>query len=624
MDNIGNDMLDATITHPETSGSITARGDGPMDMRRRDGNILGEGSAGEDNLGYPCPVCNGAYLTIRGRTQHLRIRHPDYLNATRLEADILAEETQRGLTQYQKTLIARAEAKAIVEGVVTRDINKVLYDVMSAELNVTADDMVKEQVRVRRRTKEHKEEVERFKVELSTRPSASPMEVQEAQCEISRTGVQPGRPRLRPRPSVSTMEAQAARSGNPHTGVQPEGIPPGTLHTGEEDVPQQVQPQNRPSNETSSTDNGITSTFPYESTQHFKNFFEMVGQEKLPGIWNPVDPSGVTRDPEAVDKYTQERLRQWFNWTGNCTSKARSGTSKPAPANETRAARKARLLRITQALFKKSPSKCVKQILSDTLETNADAVPKQELEGYWAETFSRVPEGVQRLDVPNKPELRLLSYPVSVSEVEKAKERLQDNSPGPDGITARSLRKVDTSALQVLFNLFLAAEYTPRWLREGVVTLVPKIPNPERPSDYRPITVTSQLLRCYHGILAQRMTVLPLLDRQKGFLPRDGIAENAWIVERLVAHAKENRRELAMVFVDVSKAFDSISHGSLEQALEYIGIPVQLRNYFKLVYAQAEIKFKGCDSLVRQKVGIRQGDPPSGPKFNSGINMAYK
>ena len=70
MDNTGNDMLDATITHPETSVSITARGNGPMDMRRGDGNIIGEGSAGEDILGFPCLVCNGAFLTIAGR-QHL-------------------------------------------------------------------------------------------------------------------------------------------------------------------------------------------------------------------------------------------------------------------------------------------------------------------------------------------------------------------------------------------------------------------------------------------------------------------------------------------------------------------------------------------------------------------------
>lgn len=54
-----------------------------------------------------------------------------------------------------------------------------------------------------------------------------------------------------------------------------------------------------------------------------------------------------------------------------------------------------------------------------------------------------------------------------------------------------------------------------------------------------------------------------------------------------MAHAKENLQELAMVFIDVSKAFNSVAHESLVQELEYIGILEQLRNYFKLAFKQA-------------------------------------
>lgn len=54
-----------------------------------------------------------------------------------------------------------------------------------------------------------------------------------------------------------------------------------------------------------------------------------------------------------------------------------------------------------------------------------------------------------------------------------------------------------------------------------------------------------------------------------------------------MAHAKENLQELAMVFIDVSKAFNSVAHESLVQELEYKGILEQLRNYFKLAFKQA-------------------------------------
>ena len=95
-------------------------------------------------------------------------------------------------------------------------------------------------------------------------------------------------------------------------------------------------------------------------------------------------------------------------------------------------------------------------------------------------------------------------------------KRQQDHTPWPDGITAKSLHKVDS--FHVLFNTFLVTEYTPRWLRKGVVMLVPKIANPSRPSDYRPTTVCPQLLRCYHGIA--------LLRKQLHFINYDDIGLN--------------------------------------------------------------------------------------------------
>ena len=94
-------------------------------------------------------------------------------------------------------------------------------------------------------------------------------------------------------------------------------------------------------------------------------------------------------------------------------------------------------------------------------------------------------------------------------------------------------------------------------------------------------------------------------------------------MERLIAHAQEYWNELALVFIDVSKAFDSIAHESLLQALEYIGVTKQLRNYFQYAYEHSELKFKGNNHQVRQRSGIKQVDPTSWPKFSSAMNMAY-
>jgi hypothetical protein len=81
----------------------------------------------------------------------------------------------------------------------------------------------------------------------------------------------------------------------------------------------------------------------------------------------------------------------------------------------------------------------------------------------------------------------------------------------------------------------------------GTVTLVP--------GQYRPILVTSQLLRLYHGILAKRLIRLSLSKRQKALLPRDCIAENTFIIEHLIKGAKARKEDLFRVFMDICKAF---------------------------------------------------------------------
>ena len=58
--------------------------------------------------------------------------------------------------------------------------------------------------------------------------------------------------------------------------------------------------------------------------------------------------------------------------------------------------------------------------------------------------------------------------------------------------------------------------------------------------------------------MAKRLVRLPLIKRQKAFLPRDSIAENAFIIEHLIKVAKARKDDLFLVFMDVAKAFDLV------------------------------------------------------------------
>ena len=116
--------------------------------------------------------------------------------------------------------------------------------------------------------------------------------------------------------------------------------------------------------------------------------------------------------------------------------------------------------------------------------------------------------------------------------------------------------------------------------------------------------------------MAKRLVRLPLSKRQKAFLPRDGIAENAFIIKRLRKGAKARKDDLILVFMDVAKAFDYLAHTSLLQAAERIGIPASMWKYIALIYEEAKIQFKGSKKKIKQTMGIRQGCQKSAPLFD--------
>ena len=427
-------------TAPESgpSGSTSARGVDPTDTGRgdEDRRVDFDGDfIPQQTLTGLCEVCNGEFWSFLGKQLHMRHAHFEILNAQRLRVIELAEGRKRGLDEYQKALIAKAEAEVEVEGVLrSGEVNNVLYRALE-DAGAVMDEGMESKVRTRRKTLGHKEAVQRFILELRSRPAPT------------------------------------------------------------------APPPQDPDGQDITVPGG---SFPYAYTGLFKAFFESTGEARLQGLWDSLDPTGICRDREKVDEFTKLKMEQWFSWSGNKPAPVGRRTSEPKPTNETRSQRKARLQRVTQQLFKKNPAACIKRILSNTRETETTVVATQQLTDYWSEVFSRQPEGVRKLDVANKQEMELLAHPLSVAEVDRAKERLRDNTPGPDGVAAKAIQKIDSQALCILFNVFLAAEHTPSWLREGVVTLVPKVVSPKEAADYRPITVCSQLLRCYHGILAQR------------------------------------------------------------------------------------------------------------------------
>ena len=76
---------------------------------------------------------------------------------------------------------------------------------------------------------------------------------------------------------------------------------------------------------------------------------------------------------------------------------------------------------------------------------------------------------------------------------------------------------------------------------------------------------------------------------------------------------------LSLVFIDVKKAFDSINHGAIYQALKSAGVPMLLVNYIKDLYSTSKTRIVSgptVSSPVAVNRGVKQGDPMSPFLFN--------
>ena len=108
-------------------------------------------------------------------------------------------------------------------------------------------------------------------------------------------------------------------------------------------------------------------------------------------------------------------------------------------------------------------------------------------------------------------------------------------------------------------------------------------------------------------------------ERQKGFVPVDECFQNVKILQEVIKQQRKRRREYNLVFIDLAKAFDTVSHLSIEKGLRRKGIPEQVRPTVLEMYRHATTKVTVGGRTTRKiqiNAGVKQGCPLAPLLFN--------
>ena len=141
--------------------------------------------------------------------------------------------------------------------------------------------------------------------------------------------------------------------------------------------------------------------------------------------------------------------------------------------------------------------------------------------------------------------------------------------------------------LQHIFNLSISSGLFPSSWKHSSVTPIPKSSPPSSfPGDYRPISLLSLVSKLlekhiYSIILDSLISNSFFSPSQFGFLPSRSTTSALVTASNYILSSLDSRSSVCGVFLDLKKAFDSVSHRLLLDKISSLNLPSHLSNWLQ-------------------------------------------
>ena len=225
-----------------------------------------------------------------------------------------------------------------------------------------------------------------------------------------------------------------------------------------------------------------------------------------------------------------------------------------------------------------------------------------------------------------------LDYKFTEKEIYETLNKLKNNkSPGPDSITNEMLKSAKyflVPAIIKLFNLTLTHQSIPNDWKLSLLSPLYKSDDPNNPGNYRGIAVNSCFGKLFSLVMNKRLKIKlenenKFTEYQGGFRSNYRTTDNLFILSTLTRLYKAAKKKIFACFIDLKKAFDTVSRPALFLKLAKIGIGGKFFNTIKDMYTNDKIAIKIKNKLTDNidcNIGVRQGDGLSPTLFNIFVN----
>ena len=208
----------------------------------------------------------------------------------------------------------------------------------------------------------------------------------------------------------------------------------------------------------------------------------------------------------------------------------------------------------------------------------------------------------------------------AISKLKKGK------SPDSNGILAEDITACDEETrdmVRQLFNEIIQRNnFTPEEWKKVKIKVINKNGDVENVSNYRPICSLLALYKLFSTILYGR--VYRMLDQnqaedQAGFKKTYQTTDHLATYRLIEQKCHEWRIKMWTATVDFTKAFDSISHNSIWEALKSCNVDHEYVSLLRRIYRdqKASVQTDEESNIFDIQKGSKQGDPMSSLLFNT-------